>query len=316
MIHTVLCIGASTYSPNTPKQINDALSSSRFLEKGSVILAFHKYFAFYPQGLMMKYDSNFFGDDQLKELKDRIKNQDFPDCNVVFIEKIGLYKIETGDIYILPDSYSTNNFEIPNSSFPQLQSCIEEVDNDLIINCFAEKTADDPDYTECYKDYPIPTDYYPCIDAIMKQFSRTNTANQIGLILAGMGKDGAEGLTSIGKNGGKIAIQNPYEYQPELDSCTDFSTGEEVKRSSRDMPNAAILEAQKANISHDIISLYRNTNNKSLLSTGQEILNCIKKSLEALYSKYFGNFSQRPFAVRVLSCTKKGLTQWLQENIS
>ena len=52
------------------------------------------------------------------------------------------------------------------------------------------------------------------------------------------------------------------------------------------MPNAAILEAQKANISHDIISLYRNTNNKSLLSTGQEILNCIKKSLEALYPTF------------------------------
>ena len=38
MKNNLLCIGASTYNPNTPSKINDALVESNFLKNGSVIL--------------------------------------------------------------------------------------------------------------------------------------------------------------------------------------------------------------------------------------------------------------------------------------
>jgi hypothetical protein len=255
MINTVLCIGASTYSENTPKKINDALTTTKFLERGSVILAFHIYFVLYPsnQGILRdRYTLNHrFEQSDLDDLKACIQIHHFPDCNIVFIDSAKSYLVETGHIYILPDAIFTSD---TNSEFPPLEACIEQKDNNLLIRCFDTRISQNPYYSN-----NLDTDVYrPCIDAVMTQFAATKISNKLGLILAGMKKDGAKGLTAIGRNKGKIAIQNPDEYEEELSRSFGNIIG------SRDMPKAAILEADKHGINYDLISLYGKEDFKSL----------------------------------------------------
>lgn len=48
----------------------------------------------------------------------------------------------------------------------------------------------------------------PSIDVLMKSIAETFKENSVGVILTGIGKDGAEGMRSIKKNGGKTIAQD------------------------------------------------------------------------------------------------------------
>lgn len=48
----------------------------------------------------------------------------------------------------------------------------------------------------------------PSIDVLMKSVAETFKENSVGVILTGIGKDGAEGMKSIKKSGGKTIVQD------------------------------------------------------------------------------------------------------------
>ncbi len=89
MIDTVLCIGASTFSHATPRKINDALVSTNFLDKGSVIFACHRYFP--------SWDGQH---KSLDEQKQERKEEDFPNSSVVYVDSIETHNIKSGHVYI------------------------------------------------------------------------------------------------------------------------------------------------------------------------------------------------------------------------
>ena len=92
----------------------------------------------------------------------------------------------------------------------------------------------------------LDDDYYlPCIDQTMTELSQIKLQKSAGLILAGMGKDGAEGLTNIAKVGGHIAIQNPDECFAERAKNKDTGS----------MPREAIKKAKKNNVKYQSIKL-------------------------------------------------------------
>ncbi|MEB3312504.1 MAG: chemotaxis protein CheB [Snowella sp.] len=261
MVNTVLCIGASTYSEGTPQKINEALKSSNFLEKGSVIFTCHKYFPLYSEPGYPRLIRQ-----QLNQWKEEIKEQHFPDCQLFFIDDINtLYNIQSGYIYILPDTFFTS---VEYSEYTPFEVGIHQENNNLRIQCFARNF-------NLMRYYELFTDdirYLPCIDLIMGQFSKTDVSNKLGLILAGMEQDGAKGLTEIGRKGGKIAIQDQDEYceisrtKPDPNSLV----GGKIKIGNKDMPKAAISEAEKHHLDYELISLYGKENCKSLTDWLQE----------------------------------------------
>ena len=233
MINTVLCIGASTHSSKeTPENINEALTNSHFLEKGSVILAFHLYFVLYSAkgGIIPYNQGNVFNQEDLEDLKCLIQNQ-FSDRKIVFIDREGQHPVEQGFIYILPDSHWLNRY---NSIFPPLEAFLDEVGDNLVIQCFDKNNTDlYPEYSN-YVNHSLR--YRPSINFTMEKLANSKIPNKLGLILAGNGDDGAKGLTSIKSKYWNIAIENPYTY-PQCER-------------NYDMPNAARSKAEENEIKY------------------------------------------------------------------
>lgn len=250
MINTVLCIGSSTFSSEeTPENIDEALAKSRFLEKGSVILAFHLYFVLYsePRRNPTIPSDHVFDEKDLADLKDHIVESEFPKCKdkIVFIDREGQHQVKQGFIYILPDSHL---LKIVNSILPPLEAFLDEVDGHLIIQCFDRNKIDSyPEYSK-YANHSLK--YRPSINFTMEKLANSKIPNKLGLILAGKEDDGAKGLTSVNSKYWNIAIENPGTY-PQY-------------RGNYDMPYAAISEAEKNKIKYELISLYGENDSKSL----------------------------------------------------
>lgn len=255
MKNNLLCIGASTYNPNTPSKINDALVESNFLKNGSVILAIHQYFPLYRPARLDPQES-FSVDEQ----KNWIKESCFPDCNLIFIEEPKKYEVEPGHIFILPDTIHCKNGdksfdvglrELESKLFIYGQNRIYNKQNHTLVDEFYDKYMDMNHFS-----------YLPCINQIMTQLSQTRVYKNLGMILAGMEDDGSIGLVNIAKNKGKIAIQDPDEcYHPERPGKT------------RQMPESAVKQLQKESLDYELITLESNENSKKKNLT-QWLIDC------------------------------------------
>ncbi|MEB3249142.1 MAG: chemotaxis protein CheB [Merismopediaceae bacterium] len=252
MKNNLLCIGASTYNPNTPSKINDALVESNFLKNGSVILAIHQYFPLYRPARLDPQES-FSVDEQ----KNWIKESCFPDCNLIFIEEPKKYEVEPGHIFISPDTFPYKNGD------KLFDVGLRELESKLFIHGQNRISKLDEFYGK-YMDMNH-FNYLPCINQIMTQLSQTRVYKNLGMILAGMEDDGSIGLVNIAKNKGKIAIQDPDEcYHPERPGKT------------RQMPESAVKQLQKESLDYELITLESNENSKKkkLDSVADRLLGC------------------------------------------
>lgn len=238
-MNKILCIGASTYNEGTPNKINNALIETNFLEEWSVIIAIHNYFRLYERNI--------------DRIKQKILNEHFENSPVTLVDQVQDYIVKSGNIYIIPDSmyceekhiYTKikvkNKFIIIKSSESKnlMNETSQWIERRTSSNYSLLESFDDNDYN------------LPCIDKIMTELSYTKSQKIAGLILAGMGKDGAEGLTAIAKVGGRIAIQNPDECFAKR--ANDKDTGS--------MPREAIKQVKQNQINYHLIKL----NQQSLL---------------------------------------------------
>ncbi|MBD2387621.1 chemotaxis protein CheB [Cylindrospermum sp. FACHB-282] len=215
----ILCIGGSTVNQGTFEKINQALHKNGFLNDWAVIIANHQYLQFCNHKKDIEY------------LKKFILQSHFPQKDAVLVYQQQDYPIIPGNIYILPDFLNCiyeNQFisttiktvnDVPVIEISNIQEVVQE-DLDWIGSIGSIGSLD-----------------FPCIDRRMIELSSIRPHKIAGLILAGMGGDGAEGLIEIAKNGGSVAIQDPNEcYHPE-------SIGQTAS-----MPKAAIDMATQQNI--------------------------------------------------------------------
>lgn len=237
----ILCIGASTYNEETPNQINDALIKTDFLDEWAVIIAIHNYFRLYAPNIC--------------EIKQTILSKHFESSPVTLVDQVQDYVVQSGNIYVLPDSMYCQE--------KQICTKIEEKNQSIIImpsnseNSISETFQWIEKRSSCSRN--LDDDYYlPCIDKTMTELSQIKLQKSAGLILAGMGKDGAEGLTNIAKFGGHIAIQNPDECFAERAKKKDTSS----------MPREAIKQATKNKVHYQTVELNQQS---SLVSWLQSI---------------------------------------------
>jgi hypothetical protein len=221
----ILCIGASTYNERTPQVISQALQETNLLNGWAIIWAFHDFFVISEKQKCIEAISN-----ELYEIKEHL----------VFIKKNQNYPIHKGYLYILPDSYWVNQ-DPEKRVIPRIM-----IDKNILI---IEASNSEDIYEEEF-DYvhnignPQNIDNFPCIDKIMIQIAENHAGEIAGLLLAGRGADGAKGMLSIKKKGGKTAVQNPDECYNERTHPDTYS-----------MPRAAIAEANNEGLNHEIITL-------------------------------------------------------------
>ena len=233
-MNKILCIGASTYNDGTPNKINNALIKTNFLEEWAVIIAIHNYFRL--------YEKNICG------IKQEILNEHFENSQIILVDRVQDYVVESGNIYMFPDSMYCQEKPIHTKIEVKNQSIIiKSSDSENLINETSQwidrhSSLLNDSLLGSYDDYDC---YLPCIDKIMTELSQTKFQKLAGLILAGMGKDGAEGLTAIAKIGGHIAIQNPDECFAKR--ANDKDTGS--------MPREAIKQAKQNKINYQSIEL-------------------------------------------------------------
>jgi two-component system response regulator WspF len=67
---------------------------------------------------------------------------------------------------------------------------------------------DDSDAAMCYTPFPKETPYRPSVDALFGSLAEPHRAIRIGVLLTGMGRDGAEGLLALKKAGGLTIAQD------------------------------------------------------------------------------------------------------------
>lgn len=221
----ILCIGASTYNIGTPEKIMDALIKTNFLQNWAVIITIHKYLPLCPA-------------QNLQKQKTHIINGFYKNGAVILIDSVNKYQLEKGKIYVLPESLwccppetgiwteiSACNGSVSIYASNSIDICTEEM---AAMNNLVDKEGGG---------------YLPSINRVMCQLIDKSTNKVAGLILAGKGTDGSEGLLNIKNHGGVTAVQNPCECYREGTTGTDS------------MPRNALQLASNHGFNHEIISL-------------------------------------------------------------
>lgn len=185
----ILCIGSSTHNKGTLIKIKEALVDTQFLESWAVIFACHRLFK-----LNNKNGDTFKISQELKGLK------------VIFIDKPEICPIEQSYVYILPDSYWMDELEQIHTRFTE-QKGIPVIE---ATNSGKAKEEDD-DWLEKLTAMGDEGIYLPCIDKIMTQLAHSQVSKIAGLLLCGMGLDGANGLLEIHARSQLTAVQMPSE---------------------------------------------------------------------------------------------------------
>ncbi|MEG4917447.1 chemotaxis protein CheB [Microcoleus sp. B7-D4] len=275
----VLCIGGSTLNRDCqPGIIEDLKMSGIFKNNWAVIIAIHKYLLMYDQ--LSLCNKTVFREKRRTDLCEA-----FAGLNFVLLEASGEYTVKPGDIYILPDSlYYKKNPDDDNLIYLKIQIFMKK--DNLVINVSEvvrkminsnshfseesvireEESAGESVSNSCAEDQSIPDlEDLPHIDDVMTQIAHNNREQTAGLLLAGMGDDGAEGMLIIHQQGGVTAVQAP-------DNC--IRPPEYPDRDNGEMPRKAIDLANQTGFSHDIICLQEQ---------GQE--SCLRQWLTTLHDK-------------------------------
>jgi len=230
----ILCIGGSTYNEGTPQIISQLLRNTNFLNDWAVIFANHLY---------LEMDMDKVNIQTIKIC------QDFKEIasRLILVKDVLNYPIQKGYFYVLPDSSWCQDKLI------RIYTRIINKENILTIESSGSEEILEEDYRYNPEDSSLGYThlYLPCIDKIMIQISTNHAGKVAGLLLAGLGNDGAQGMLAIKQKGGETAVQNPKE-------CCHFIRGRETSS----MPEAAIKEAENYKLHHQIISL--NTDSQSV----------------------------------------------------
>ncbi|WP_353933021.1 chemotaxis protein CheB [Okeanomitos corallinicola TIOX110] len=242
----ILCIGASTYNTGTPQVISQALQETNLLNDWAIIWAVHDYFVIPKKENCINDIINY----NFHEIKEHL----------IFVDENFNYLIQKGYLYILPDSYWVN-------AYPEKRIISRIIIDKNILMIEASNSEEiyqeEFDYVDNIEN-PNGIDNLPCIDKIMIQLADNHTGKIAGLLLAGLGKDGAKGMLAINRKGGKTAVQNPEECKHDR------------RNNTYSMPITAITEAKNEGRSHEIITLniqkQANTNDIKTLTEWLEFI--------------------------------------------
>jgi hypothetical protein len=259
--HKILCIGGSTFNLGTVEKIKDALEKTKFLEEWAVIFVNHDYFKISDKQAENKIN------------KDKIQHE-WEGSNINFVDQIGNHAININTVYILPDpsklpgeldfvpkqldfvpKEDESNLPIIASKDWRYADCIEK-NGQVILQVLDPQSSHDKSYDWCEKNLldgggnQRNLDTMPYIDKFMRELADVTTKIKgvkiAGLILCGLGGDGAYGLKAIKDKGGNTAVQNPGE-------CSHPKR----EKTTRSMPDTAIAINKKPK--HQKISIEGNS---------------------------------------------------------
>jgi len=239
--HKILCIGGSTFNTGTPTKIKDALVKTNFLQEWAVIFVNHDYFK-----ISYKPEEN-------KIIKNQRQNE-WHEVRIKFVEQVGDHLIHTNNVYILPDPFKVIPAE-ENEDDWRYADCIEK-NGQIMLQVLPPQSSYNK-VDQWFKQNKLDAGNnerldMPYIDKFMMELANVKTnitdLTIAGLILCGLGGDGAYGLKAIKDKGGETAVQNPGE-------CSHCQ-----KRETRSMPDTAI----KQDPTHQKISIEGSTNCISL----------------------------------------------------
>ncbi|MCT7986401.1 hypothetical protein NG796_24325 [Laspinema sp. A4] len=205
-VQKILCIGGSTLNKGTIEKIKDALIETKFLQKWAVIFVNHDYFkiSYKPAETQIS--------------KDKIQKESHG-INIKFLEQVGDHLIHKNNVYILPDPSKVLPAE-ENEEDWRSADCIEK--NGQVMLQVLEPQSSFEKYDQWFENKRCDAggkersfDTMPYIDKFMKELADVTTKIKdvkiAGLILCGLGGDGAYGLKEIKNKGGATAVQNPGE---------------------------------------------------------------------------------------------------------